>query len=169
MSIQILFTRWYPPSPAAAADIRYCLPSPSPRDCPGLIVPEVCRKVCPQHWRLAGGGRLIQGITACPSGLCGALYASELPMELGLGETSETTSMTFSCPVLFPSVPYRALSRNHTRILKCHFQGTWLNRKLSKEDWPRKMLNKPEDAEHFFSNRENHQKYIFPLLIALEK
>lgn len=58
-----------------------CLSSPSPREGPGLVVPEMLGKVYPHPWMLAPAGCLMQGIAAWPSGLCGAVYASELPME----------------------------------------------------------------------------------------
>lgn len=58
-----------------------CLSSASPRECPGLVVPEMLGKVSPHPWRLALAGCLMQGVTAWPSVLCGAVYAPELPME----------------------------------------------------------------------------------------
>ena len=148
-----------------------CLSSPSPRECPGLVVPEMLGKVYPHPWRLARAGCLMQGITAWPSGLHGAVYASELPMGWGLGETSEITSVPLLLPYPVSLSPLQStLKKSHKNPhFKCHFQGTWLNRQLSKEDWPKKMLNKREDAERFFSNWENHQKYIFPLLIGLKQ
>lgn len=102
--IQNLFTRWYPLVPPQLLQMLgiNCLSSPSPRECPGLVVPEMLGKVSPHPWRLALAGCLMQGITAWPSGLCGAVYAPELPMEWDLGETSETTSVPLLLPYHLP-------------------------------------------------------------------
>lgn len=151
MSTQVPLTRLLYPSLSCFRcwELMVYLHSSS-EDCPRKSpYPGMPGRFYSQSLRLAHSQCLMQALEcSLPTGVVQFMLLSFPGTRLGREVSWNYTFASF----LLPCPVSHLFSINHRNpYFKCCFQGTWLNRKLGKEGWPRKMFSKHEDTEFFIN------------------